>query len=221
MQRLLPLPAGPTTVLDAYGGARPLTENGRPWIGLCMVASIDGSAVLDGASAGLSSNTDRDVLLTLRSVADMIIVGAGTIRAEGYGPPRKPGQRIGVVSRSGRVDTSIALFTSGAGFLIMADDSPEVFVETVRAGIGRVDLAAALRRLPGAPSFVQAEGGAMLNGALAAADLLDEIDITTSPMIVGGDGTRITTSAPRLSHRYRLAHLLEDDGFLFSRYVRR
>jgi riboflavin biosynthesis pyrimidine reductase len=220
VQRLLPAPAGPTTAAEAYGVERPQPSTGRPWVGLCMVASIDGSTVLGGASAGLSSDGDRSVMLTLRSIADMIIVGAGTVRAEGYGPPRKPGQRIGVVTRSGSLDLRSPLFTSGAGFLIMAEDSPPVAVESVRAGRGEVDLAAALQHLPGDPRFVQAEGGASLNGALAAADLLDEINITTSPLVVGGGGARATTHAPEFAHRYELAHVIEDDGYLFSRYTR-
>jgi len=214
------MPGGQTTVREAYTADRPLPPGGRPWVGLCMVSSIDGSTVLDGASAGLSSDIDREVLLTLRSIADMIIVGAGTVRAEGYGPPRKPGQRIGVVTRSGEIDPSLPLFVSGAGFLIMAEDSPDVSIESVRAGIGEVDLALALTRLPGRPRFVQAEGGASLNGTLAAADLLDEINITTSPLLVGGDGARATTHAPQLEHRFRLAHLIEEESYLFSRYVR-
>jgi riboflavin biosynthesis pyrimidine reductase len=195
-------------------------SNGRPWLGICMVASIDGSTVFDGKSAGLSSDTDRDVLLTLRSFADLIIVGAGTVRAEGYGVPRKPGQRIGVVSRSGMIDLDSALFSSGAGFLILPEDAPPCSVDSVRAGIGEVDLAAALRTLPGSPRFVQAEGGASLNAALAAQDLVDEINITTSPQLIGGDGARLTAGAPSVSQRFRLAHLLEDDDFIFSRYVR-
>jgi len=186
-----------------------------------MVESIDGSTVLDGQSAGLSNDADRDLLLTLRSIADMIIVGAGTVRAEPYGPPRKAGQRIGVVSRSGKVDTTTALFASGAGFLIMAEDSPDVDVETVRAGVGEVDLNQAMHHLPGSPAFVQAEGGATLNGALAAADLLDEINLTVSPLIVGGDGARATAHAPEVSRHYQLAHLGVDGSFLFCRYVRR
>ena len=118
------------------------------------------------------------------------------------------------------MDLTLPLFASGAGFLIMAEDSPEVAVESVRAGVGTVDLDLALQRLPGSPTFVQAEGGASLNGALAAAGVLDEINITTSPRVVGGDGARATTNAPELHNRYRLAHLLEHDDFLFSRYVR-
>ncbi|MCU1366487.1 MAG: hypothetical protein JWN39_2126 [Ilumatobacteraceae bacterium] len=186
-----------------------------------MVASIDGSTALDGASAGLSSDVDREMMLTLRRLADVIIVGAGTVRAEGYGPPKKHGQRIGVVSHSGNVDHTSELFAGGAGFLILPEDAPATPIESVRAGIGEIDLAAALLQLPGAPDVVQAEGGPSLNGALASADLVDEMNITTSPQVVGGDGARITKGSPATSRRFDLVQLCEDSGFLFSRYIRR
>ena len=89
-----------------------------------MVASIDGTTVIDQRSTGLSSAVDQEVLATLRSLADLVIVGAGTVRAERYGPPKKPGQRIGVVSHRGDIDPRLALFTSGAGFLILPEDAP-------------------------------------------------------------------------------------------------
>ncbi|MCU1396461.1 MAG: hypothetical protein JWM34_4889 [Ilumatobacteraceae bacterium] len=186
-----------------------------------MVASVDGSTALAGASGGLSSEVDRQMMLTLRQLADVIIVGAGTVRAEGYGAPKKAGQRIGVVSRSGKVDPNSKLFTSGAGFLILPEDAPDTRIESVRAGVGEIDLATALCRLPGDPRFVQAEGGPSLNGALAAIDVIDEANITTSPQIVGGDGARITSHVDALSQRFDLVQLCEDDGFLFSRYERR
>ena len=148
---------------------RPAVGDGRPWVELCMVSSIDGSTAFDGESRGLSSDTDREVLLTLRRFADVIIVGAGTVRSEGYGAPRKRGQRIGVVSRTGAVDASSALFASGAGFLIVPEDAPPSSIESVRVGVGEIDFDAALRSLPGNPAFVHAEGGPTLNGALAAA----------------------------------------------------
>jgi riboflavin biosynthesis pyrimidine reductase len=221
MQRVFPPPAESLSVADAYGDARPTVSSGRPWIGLCMVASVDGSTVLDGESRGLSSDTDREVLLTLRQLADMIIVGAGTVRAEGYGVPKKPGQRIGIVSRTGDIDPSLDLITSGSGFLILPEDAPPTTIDCIRAGVGDLDLDLAVRNLPGAPRFVQVEGGATLNGALTQADLIDEINLTTSPQIVGGDGSRVTKNAPPTSRRFDLFQLCEDDGFLFSRYVRR
>ena len=87
--------------------------------------------------------------------------------------------------------------------------------------MGTVDLATAVTRLPGAPQFVQAEGGPTLNAALAAADLIDEISLTTSPQVIGGRGERVTAHAPALAHRFDLVSLCEDEGFLFARYVRR
>ena len=214
-------PARPITVIEACTAERRAHDSGRPWVALCMVASIDGTTALDGASAGLSSDIDREMLLTLRTLADVIIVGAGTVRAEDYGVPKKPGQRIGVVSHSGKVDPSSRLFTSGAGFLILPEDAPQTAIESVRAGVGELDLGAALMQLPGSPTFVQAEGGPTINGALAANGLIDELNLTTSPQFVGGDGKRITADMPAMGQPYDLVQLCEDDGFLFCRYVRR
>ncbi|MEO5901596.1 MAG: dihydrofolate reductase family protein [Ilumatobacteraceae bacterium] len=211
-------PSEQVTVRSAYDVVRPRPTD-RPWIALCMVASIDGTTVIDHRSGALSSDIDKEVLSTLRSLADLIIVGAGTVRAERYGPPAKSGQRIGVVSHSGNIDTSIPLFTSGAGFLIVPEDAPSQSIDTVRAGVGTLDLGAALAQLDA--DFIQAEGGPGLNGSLLDADLVDELNLTISPQLVGGDGQRVTNGATAVSRGMRLAHVLEDDGFLFTRYVRR
>jgi riboflavin biosynthesis pyrimidine reductase len=183
-----------------------------------MVSSIDGSTAVDSNSRGLSSKADQEVLLTLRDLADVLIVGAATVRIEGYKPPRKAGQRVGVVSRRGDVDATSDLFTSGAGFLILPEDAPPTTVDSVRCGVGELDMAGALAQLD--VDFVQAEGGATLNGALAAADLIDELNLTISPQIAGGDGPRVTGGAEQVSRRMQLAHVLEEDGFLFTRYLR-
>ena len=183
-----------------------------------MVTGLDGSTVVDRNSRGLSNATDQQLLLTLRSFADVILVGAGTVRAEGYGPPRLPGQRIAVVSRSGEFDFESPLFASGQALLILPDGAPPVPVPSVRAGRGDVDIVAALAQLNA--QVVQAEGGAALNGLLAAADVIDELNLSLSPQINGGAGPRLTSGAPALSHRMQLAHVLEDDGFLFTRYLR-
>jgi len=217
MRRLHPHPTDAIGVREAYAVERPRPP-ARPWLGLCMVASLDGSTVIDHRSSGLSSPTDTEVLLTLRSLADVLIVGAGTVRAERYGPPSKPGQRVGVVTRSGAVDVDVALFTSGRGFLILPEDVPAPAVPCVRAGIGVVDLAAALAQLDA--DFVQAEGGAALNAALAQADVIDELNLTISPQLAGGDGPRLTRGAPPLVREMQLAHICEQDGFLFTRYLR-
>ena len=228
LRRLLPSPADSParaghdehdtlTVDEAAAGYRPRPSH-RPWVALCMVSSLDGSTVADQRSAGLSSPTDAALMSALRRAADVIVVGAGTVRDEQYGPPRKSGQRIGVVTRTGRLPFDSPLFTSGAGFAIMPVDGPAVPIDTVRAGHGEVDLAAALAQLDA--SVVQAEGGPSLNGQLAAADLIDELNLTISPMIAGGDGDRLVAAAPPLTHDFHLTQLLEADGFLFGRWLR-
>ncbi len=217
MQRLFPHSDNTVTFRECYDVPRPRPAN-RPWVALCMVAGLDGSTVVDRNSRGLSNASDQELLLTLRSFADVILVGAGTVRAEGYGPPRMPDQRIAVVSRSGEFDFNLPLFTSGQVLLVLPTDAPPVPVPSVRAGVGDVDIAAALGQLDA--RVVQAEGGSTLNGLLAAADLIDELNLSISPQINGGDGPRVISGAPALSHRMTLAHVLEDDGFLFTRYIR-
>jgi riboflavin biosynthesis pyrimidine reductase len=226
MRRLLPEPADDISVADAYGAALGRRPD-RPWVGLCMVASIDGSTVVGGNSAGLSSPTDTAVLSQLRSIADVIVVGAGTVRDEGYGPPRRPGQRIGVVTRSGNVDLSSALFASGAGFLITTVDATfdTAEIDVVRAGTGTVDFTMAIDQLSHLIAdcvVVQAEGGAILNGALLDGDVIDEINLTTSPIAVGGTGPRLAAGAANLAHRFDLAQLaIDDESYLFARWLRR
>ncbi|MET0144871.1 MAG: dihydrofolate reductase family protein [Ilumatobacteraceae bacterium] len=229
---LVPASSGsgdPVTPDELYGVARPRLD-GRPWVGLCMIASLDGTTVVDGRSGGLGNPTDVAVLGALRRAADMIIVGAATVRTERYGAPRKPGQRIGVVTSTADIDPDTELFTSGAGFLILPEDGPRAPrgaggpVETIRAGQGRVDLAAALARLGElgeSPTFVQAEGGSHLNGSLLDAGCVDELNLTWSPVLAGGDGPRVTSGGHATMTRLRLAHLAtDDDSYVYGRWVR-
>jgi riboflavin biosynthesis pyrimidine reductase len=191
-----------------------------------MIASLDGGTVVDGKSGPLGNDTDASVFAALRRAADVVLVGASTARAESYGPPNDPALRIGVVTSRGAVDPASPLFASGAGFLVMPEDGPPApgAIDVVRAGTGRVDLALALRRLGevvDAPTFVQAEGGAQLNGAMLANRCVDELDLTVAPVLVGGDAPRITTGAPSTFDRFDLVHLATEDGYLYSRWIRR
>jgi 5-amino-6-(5-phosphoribosylamino)uracil reductase len=222
--RLHPGPVEPTTVADSYLIARPHPDS-RPWVGVCMIASIDGATALSGRSGGLANPTDREVLLTIRAAADVVLVGAGTAAGEGYRAPQRPDLRIGVVTNSGRVDTTRELFTSGAGFLVAPESAPVPDgVEVLRVGAQRVDLGEAVARLaevvPGV-QFVSAEGGPQLNAALLDADLVDEVSVTTSPRLVGGSSGRLAMGAAETDRRFALAHLLLDgEQFVFSRWVR-
>lgn len=184
-----------------------------------MVASIDGATAIEGRSGGLGSATDTEILLGLRAQADVVLVGATTVRAERYGVPRKAGLRIGVVTTSGDgLDFSVPLFAGGHGFLITTEQAPELPVDTIRAGTDRVDFAAALAQLD--VSIVHAEGGPKLNGSLLEAGLVDEVNLTLSPALVGGASPRITDGASGKLRAMRLTQVMEDEGFLFCRYVR-
>jgi riboflavin biosynthesis pyrimidine reductase len=231
VRRLHPEPASDVSLEQLYGDPPRARVGDRPWVGVCMIGSLDGSTVVAGRSAGLSNRDDVAVLATLRRAADAIVVGAATVRQESYGPPKKPGQRLGVVTASGRVDASSELFQSGAGFLIMPEDGPAAPVgpagpvDVVRAGRGTVDLPVALTRIDAVmppPTFIQAEGGPRLNGSLLDAGCVDELDLTISPVLVGGNGPRATVGARETLAGFELAHVLTDErSFLYTRWLRR
>ena len=175
MQRLFPNPVASLSVADAYGVTRTRVDVGggktRPTIGMCMVASIDGSTVVEGNSRALGSPGDLAVLLGLRALADVIIVGSSTVTIDDYGPPSKPGLRVGVVTRSANIDVTKPLFTSGAGFLITTETATTPpGVDCVRAGTTEIDLVHAASQLQG--NFAQLEGGPTLKGYKYQSSLL-------------------------------------------------
>ena len=211
--------------IDQLYGVRRERSAERPWVGVVMITSLDGSTVVEGRSGGLGNPTDSSVLGALRRAADVVLVGAGTATSEQYGPPAKAGLRIGVVTRRASIDAASELFTSGAGFLVMPEDGPPEppGIDVVRAGRGRVDVRAAVSRLGTVvdePTFVLAEGGPRLNGALLDGDCIDELDLTQSPALVGGDGARVTSGGRPTFDRYDLVHLATEDGYLYGRWVR-
>jgi riboflavin biosynthesis pyrimidine reductase len=218
MRRLFPEPAEAVNVEGEYADPGRRGRSGRPWVSCVMISSLDGAITLGGRSGGLGGPGDRAVFNAMRDLADVIVVGAGTARAEKYGPPKRPGQRIAVVTRTAALDFDSALFRSGAGFVVTTLEAPPVPVDAIRAGRDQVDLAEALAQIGG--SVIVCEGGPTLNGQMLADDLIDEWCLTISPTLVGGGSARAITGAPEHATTVRLAHLLEEDGSLFARYVR-
>jgi riboflavin biosynthesis pyrimidine reductase len=224
VRQLLPEPIDSVEPLEVYRDL-PLVE-GRPVVRLNMISSVDGATALDGRSGGLGGSADRKVFAALRSLADVVLVAAGTVRAETYGPGTLP---IAVVSGSLRLDWDAPFFTAATHRPIVvtsgrapadgvkrAADVADVLV----AGDAEVDLARAVAML-GERGFghVLAEGGPSLNGALAAAGLLDELCLTLAPRLVSGDAKRIVTGPPLTpSPELVLRSLCEEDGYLFLRY---
>jgi riboflavin biosynthesis pyrimidine reductase len=218
MRRLHPQAEVSVDLDQAYADPDRRRRATRPWVLINMIASLDGGTVVSGRSGGLGGPGDKAVFAALRRLADVVLVGAGTVRAEGYHRPKKPGQRIAVVTRSADLDWSSDLFRSDAVVVVTVEGGPDLPVPTIRAGTDRVDLAAALAQIDA--EVVLCEGGSTLSGQLVVEDLVDEICLTVAPTAIAGESPRITTDRRDTFARARLAHVLEDDGFLFCRYLR-
>lgn len=246
MRQLLPLP-GDVDPVAAYLAAPRPAPAGRPWVTVGMVSSLDGATAVGGRSGALGGEPDRTVFRAVRAIADVVLVGAGTVRAEGYGPVRlseatlaarvEAGRsadppRLAIVSASLDLDLRRAADGPVRPLVLTTEDAPErrraalAELAEVRAyGYGRVDLAAALGDV-GADGarVVVCEGGPALNAALAEADLVDEWCLTLAPAVVGGDSRRVVDGAPELGgagQRLELVSLLEEDGVLLGRWLRR
>jgi riboflavin biosynthesis pyrimidine reductase len=224
MRQLLPILVDPVDPMAVYGDLP--VARGRPGVRLNMIASVDGATTLAGVSGGLGGRADRALFAVLRSLADVVLVAAGTVRAEGYGPSSTP---VAVVSRSLRLDWDAPFFAAPLArpLVVTVAQAPPArlaraaaVADVVVAGERSVDLAAALAEL-GRRGWraVLAEGGPSLNGQLAAADLLDELCLTLSPRLAGGGAKRILDGEPLPGPAgVRLRSLCEQDGFLFLRY---
>lgn len=221
MRRLYPDPAESVTVADAYADPSRAAHDGRPWVYLVMIASADGATAVDGVSGPLGSPADKAVFATMRDNADMVLVGAATARAEHYGPPKRAGLRIAIVTRKLDIDWSSPLMKSDQVLVVTTEAAGPVpeHVPTVRAGERDVDLAAALAELHrrGA-NVVMAEGGPSINGQLIVQGLVDELALTLSPALIAGDSARVAHGGLTALTRLSLVQVLEEDGSLFLRY---
>lgn len=229
----------------AYAYPPALEEAPGRWLRANMVASVDGAATLKGLSGGLSTEEDRRLFHLLRGLADVVLVGAGTVRAEGYGPAkpreewaalrtgRPPSPPIAVITRMLDMDLSGPMFTQApphARTIVVTTEAAPArrraeaarHADIAIAGADRVELTTAVAALSGRGlRRILAEGGPRLLGQLAAAGLLDELCLTVSPVLVGGAAFRIMTGSTLPSpQQLRLMHVLESRGSLFCRYVR-
>src|SRR6266550_232662 len=224
MRQLFPRFVDPIDPIAGYADV-PAVE-GRPTVRLNMIASVDGAVSVEGTSGQLGGPADHRLFAVLRGSADVVLVAAGTLRAEHYGPSAVP---IAIVSRSCRLDWTAPLFTAAIArpIVITVTGAPvrersraaEV-ADVLIAGDQDVDLGQAIRRLADYGfRTVQAEGGPTLNGQLAAAALLDELCLTISPYLIGGTAGRILSGTGQARPAgLRLHTLCEEDGFLFARF---
>jgi len=238
-----------TTVADPlapYAKVDRSNPVGACWLMAHMVGGLDGSAAIRGRVGELSTAPDRQLFTLMRTLADVVLVGAETVRREGYGEVRLPAERIvarqaagqpatpplAVVTRSLNLDWSSRAFASPppeSRTLVITCEAADAerlerardVADVVIAGDSRVDPVLAMRRLAElGHQVVLCEGGPTWLGELGAAGLLDELCLTIAPLM-GGDPLPVSISpagAP-LNH-FALCHVLRDGDTLFLRYER-
>lgn len=194
-----------------------------PWLRVNFVATLDGAAhAADGRSGSLGGDADTHVFGVLRSLADVVVVGAGTARAEGYGPADVP---VAVVSRS--LDVPDRLVVPGQ-LVITTTDAPAdrlaalgAVVDVIAVGSGEIDWPAALEELTARGlRRILCEGGPSLHGDLVTLDLVDELCLTIAPVLAAGDAPRIAHGTAAVDRPMTLGHCVEVDGVLLTRWVR-
>jgi riboflavin biosynthesis pyrimidine reductase len=245
VRRLWPDPLEDIDVDETVAAELRPTPDGRPWLLVNMIGSLDGAITVEGRSGPLGRPADRALFHALRAIADVVVAGAGTVRAERYGPVRpSDAQRaarrdrgqaevppIAIVTRSLDLDLDSALFTTDDGprpIVVTCASAPAERraaaakrAEVLEVGDDTVDLPAALAALGGRGSVVTCEGGPRLNADLIADDLVDEWAHTLSPILTGGDSVRAAAGAvPPTPREMVLDRLLEGDGLLLTRWLR-
>jgi riboflavin biosynthesis pyrimidine reductase len=244
VHRLLPGPSGDggpsldeAGLVDAYRlpAGRSLRVN--------FVASLDGAITVGGVSEGLGSPGDKRVFQALRALADVVLVGHGTAAAEGYRPigadspvgrlrasiGRPPTAPVAVVSRRASLDPGGRLVTDAVSPTILLTCSAadpdrraalaDAVATVLVCGDDDVDLPLALDRLAElGHEQVLCEGGPQLLHAALTAGIVDELDLSIAPALVG-DETRLLPAGLPDVHRLELRQLLEEDGTLFTRYA--
>jgi riboflavin-specific deaminase-like protein len=213
----------------------------RPVITGMMVSSLDGHVTEDGRVSSLTGPPDQALLHQLRAVHDGVLVGASTVRIEGYDAlltPEEQAQRkdrmgtaqpaLCIVSASARLESSLAVFHAGMEVIVLTKkESP---TEEISRGVeviggesdasGALDLHPLLRELKARHGIdrLLCEGGPTLLGSLVRGGLLDELVMVISPRISGGDGPRaILEGGPHPRAISLRAHAVVD-GFVFLRY---
>ena len=238
MRRLLPSPVADLSGDEALAAAYALPA-GRS-LRVDFVASLDGAIAVEGKSAGLGSPGDERVFRVLRALADAVLVGHGTAATEGYRPVaadsavgrlrkalgRPVSAPVVVVSRRASLVPGGRLAAAPTVLVTCATADPDrratltgAGVDVLVCGEDDVDLPLALDRLAdrGLEQLVCEGGPALLTSALAAG-VVDELDLTVAPALVGGTDRLLAGVLPDVV-RPRLLQLLEEDGVLFTRYA--
>lgn len=206
----------------------------RPYLAINMVASADGRAAMNGSAVGIGSTADKRLMRELRAEADVVLHGAGTVRADPLSarvPPDLVQHRLAqgsteqplgaIVTRSGNLPAEHPYYESATVIYVMSDHTPPIRKPTVE--ICRVttlnDVVCDLARR--GVRRILCEGGPTLNGALFAAHLIDDLFLTIAPKIIGGADPLTIVHGLQFPQtiRLRIRSLVELEGELFLHYA--
>jgi riboflavin biosynthesis pyrimidine reductase len=195
----------------------------RPFVALNMIATADGRATIAGRSGAIANQADYELFHALRARVDAVMVGAGTVRAEGYGPME---QIAVVVSRRVQLDPDGGLLRAPGNRVVVITPSPDAELPPCAASVEYLregDLGVALARLRaehGVDSLV-CEGGPELNATLLPGRLVDELHLVIAPKLAGGPNPLTVLAGSTLDPPLdmRLLTLHESGGYLFARYA--
>jgi riboflavin-specific deaminase-like protein len=231
----------PTTPPDLASGLRlgDKAPAGRPYLVVNMVSSLDGKATIDWRTRGLSTELDRQLFHHLRTQADAVMVGAGTVRIERYGRMAKTDELRDKREREGLARDPLAVVVSArldlpADLPLLNEPEQRVVIATgsdatlpglgdqveyARVGDDLPLLMARLREHHGVRS-VLCEGGPTLNSHLLVAGLVDELFLTLNPKLVGGAAALTIVAGRDLVEpaELRLVSVAEGDRDLFTRW---
>jgi riboflavin biosynthesis pyrimidine reductase len=238
--------AGVSDLLAVYAQVDRTRPEGGCWVMANMVGGLDGSAAIGGRVGALSTEPDAELFRLIRVLADVVLVGAETVRREAYRSIRLPERHAAARLAAGRaaaprlavVTRSLDLDWSGDAFAGAPDDGRTLVItcetadprrlerarevaDVVIAGPDQVDLVLAVRGL-GELGYqvVLCEGGPTLLGELVAAGRVDELCLTVAPLM-GGDPLPVAVSVPGAPlRRFALRHVARDGDTLFLRYER-
>jgi riboflavin biosynthesis pyrimidine reductase len=217
---------------------------GSPWLRINFVSSIDGAATVDGASGGLGGDADHRVFDILRRLCEVVLVAAGTVRTEDYGPMRvdaasqaartaaglAPHPVFAIVSGSLDLDPASRIFAQAPvrPVIVTTASSPKgkrnalaEVADILVCGDDALDATAMVAGLTELGlSRIHCEGGPSLFGTLVAADVVDELCLTVSPLIASGDAGRIAHGDLPEPRGMTLAGVLRSEDTLLLQYRR-
>lgn len=224
--RLLLGPGAPRVIAEDELGPLYAWPSSARWVRAMMLQTLDGSPVgPDGRSQTISSAADMQVFRQTRRDADAIVIGAQTMRTERYKPFRGTA-RLAVVSASLDLPWQEPVWAESAQrplvLTIAGVDATALAIAREHADVVLLPRGAATEIVDALTdrglTRITCEGGPRLLAELVRAGLVDELDIAIAPVMTGGG--QVSTGAPVDPARFTLAHVLEEDGYLFTRFTR-